>query len=213
MCNLQNINNENLDFHYIPWFLNQYKWHLWISTAKTCNKLKLYRVLEEEKGMTEDETVGWHHRLNGHKFGWTPGVGDGQEGLACLLGKVHGVTKNQTWLSDWTELNWEDSAQNCTPLATDRNSSRLYRKPDIKWKTKTVKILLASLYNSLSLGLRESFQEVCILLWDCFCTTLESAEIPSVCISAAATPQKNDCIPYIVVWWFLGKCGSKFNIK
>ena len=27
--------------------------------------------------------VGWHHRLNGHGFGWTPGVGDGQQGLAC----------------------------------------------------------------------------------------------------------------------------------
>ena len=27
--------------------------------------------------------VGWHHRLNGHGFGWTPGVGDGQGGLAC----------------------------------------------------------------------------------------------------------------------------------
>ena len=38
---------------------------------------------QEEKGMTEDEMAGWHHRLNGHEFGWTPGVGDGQEGLAC----------------------------------------------------------------------------------------------------------------------------------
>ena len=33
--------------------------------------------------MTEDEMVGWHHRLIGHGFGWTPGVGDGQRGLAC----------------------------------------------------------------------------------------------------------------------------------
>ena len=33
--------------------------------------------------MTEDEMVGWHHRLDGHGFGWTPGVGDGQEGLVC----------------------------------------------------------------------------------------------------------------------------------
>ena len=38
---------------------------------------------QEEKGTTEDEMVGWHHRLNGHGFGWTPGVGDGQGGLAC----------------------------------------------------------------------------------------------------------------------------------
>ena len=33
--------------------------------------------------MTEDEMVGWHHRLNGLGFGWTLGVGDGQGGLAC----------------------------------------------------------------------------------------------------------------------------------
>ena len=38
---------------------------------------------QEEKGMTEDEMVGWHHRLNGHEFEKTLGVGDGQEGLAC----------------------------------------------------------------------------------------------------------------------------------
>ena len=33
--------------------------------------------------MTEDEMVRWHHRHNGREFGWTPGVGDGQGGLAC----------------------------------------------------------------------------------------------------------------------------------
>ena len=38
---------------------------------------------QEEKGMTEDEMAGWHHRLDGHGFGWTPGVGDEQGGLAC----------------------------------------------------------------------------------------------------------------------------------
>ena len=37
---------------------------------------------QEEKGVTEDEMVGWHHRLNGHGFWWTLGVGDGQGGLA-----------------------------------------------------------------------------------------------------------------------------------
>ena len=38
---------------------------------------------QEEKGTTEDEMVGWHHRLDGHEFGWTLGVDDGQGGLAC----------------------------------------------------------------------------------------------------------------------------------
>ena len=33
--------------------------------------------------MTEDEMVGWHHRLNGRGLRWTPGVGDGREGLVC----------------------------------------------------------------------------------------------------------------------------------
>ena len=38
---------------------------------------------QEEKGMTEDEVVGWHHWLDGHGIGWTLGVGDRQGGLAC----------------------------------------------------------------------------------------------------------------------------------
>ena len=36
-----------------------------------------------EKGTTEDEMAGWHHQLDGHGFGWTPGIDDGQGGLAC----------------------------------------------------------------------------------------------------------------------------------
>ena len=38
---------------------------------------------QEEEGTTEAEMVGWHHQLNGHGFGQTPGVGDGQGGLVC----------------------------------------------------------------------------------------------------------------------------------
>jgi len=56
----------------------------------------------EEKGTTEDEMAGWHHWLDGCESEWTPGVGDGQGGLACA---VPGVAKSQTPLSDWTELN------------------------------------------------------------------------------------------------------------
>ena len=56
---------------------------------------------QEEKRMTEDEMAGWHHRLNGHEFWWTPGVGDGQGGLACCESWGHRVGHN--WV---TELNW-----------------------------------------------------------------------------------------------------------
>ena len=38
---------------------------------------------KEEKGMIEDEMVGWHHQLNGHEFQQAPGDGEGQESLAC----------------------------------------------------------------------------------------------------------------------------------
>ena len=41
---------------------------------------------QEEKGTTEDEMVGWHHRLDGHEFEWTPGVGDGQGGMLQSMG-------------------------------------------------------------------------------------------------------------------------------
>ena len=39
--------------------------------------------------MTEDEMVGWHHRLNGHKFEQALVVGDGQESLACFSPQGH----------------------------------------------------------------------------------------------------------------------------
>ena len=39
--------------------------------------------------MTEDKMVGWHHRLNGHGFGCTPGVGDRQGGLGCCDSRGH----------------------------------------------------------------------------------------------------------------------------
>ena len=61
--------------------------------------------------MTEDEMVGWYHRLSGHEFEEAPGVGDGQESLAFTsmgskksdpMGsqKVHGVAKSRTWQND-----------------------------------------------------------------------------------------------------------------
>ena len=55
---------------------------------------------QEEKGMTEDEMVGWHHWLNGHEFEQAPGIGNRQGSWRTA---VHGVIKSQTWLSDWTE--------------------------------------------------------------------------------------------------------------
>ena len=55
---------------------------------------------QEEKGMTEDEMVGWHHWLNGHEFEQTPGVSDGQGGLVCCSAWGHRVRHDWTdWLT------------------------------------------------------------------------------------------------------------------
>ena len=55
---------------------------------------------QEEKGTTEDEMAGWHHRLDGHEFEWTLGVGDGQGGLACC--NSWGCKESDTTV----QLNW-----------------------------------------------------------------------------------------------------------
>ena len=58
---------------------------------------------QEEKGTKEDEMVGWYHQHNGHGFGWTSGVGDGQWGLACCGSWGHKESDTTEWLN-WTEL-------------------------------------------------------------------------------------------------------------
>ena len=71
---------------------------------------------QEEKGTTEDEMAGWHHRLSGHEFEWTPGVGDGQGGLACCdsWGRKE---SDMTERLNWTDLNHSNDVAyplNCT---------------------------------------------------------------------------------------------------
>ena len=66
---------------------------------------------QEEKGTTEDEMAGWHHWPDGHESDWTPGVGDGQGGLACCSSWGHRVGH------DWaTELNWTEMTKDIVHL-------------------------------------------------------------------------------------------------
>ena len=58
---------------------------------------------QEEKGTTEDEMAGWHHRLDVCESEWTPGVGDGQGGLACCDSWGH-KESDTTERLNWTEL-------------------------------------------------------------------------------------------------------------
>ena len=57
---------------------------------------------QKEKGTTEDEMVGWHHRHDGHEFEQARELVMNSKAWRAV---VHGVAKSQTWLSDWTELN------------------------------------------------------------------------------------------------------------
>ena len=61
---------------------------------------------QEEKGMTEYEMVGWHHLLDGHGFGQTPGVGNGQGGLVCCdsWGRKESDTIEQLNWTEWQKV-------------------------------------------------------------------------------------------------------------
>ena len=77
---------------------------------------------QEEKGTTEDEMAGWNHQLDGHVFGWSLRVGDGQGGLTCC----NSWGRNE---SDTTErLNWTEGMNNTsdTVLKTDLLLLRRY---------------------------------------------------------------------------------------
>ena len=78
----------------ILWPPDEKSWLIW----KNSDAGKDWR--REEKGMTEDEMVGWHHWLDGHGFGWTLEVGDGQGGLECC--SPWGCKESDT--TEW--LNW-----------------------------------------------------------------------------------------------------------
>ena len=66
---------------------------------------------QEEKEMTEDEMVGWHHRLDGHEFEQTLGDSEGQRSLVCCSPWGHKKSDmteqlNKSSLNDTTEIKW-----------------------------------------------------------------------------------------------------------
>ena len=74
--------------------------------ATSCEELTHWKRLwcweslkAEEKGMTEDQIVGWHHWLNGYEFEQAPGDGEGQGSLACCSPWGHKVYETTEWLN------------------------------------------------------------------------------------------------------------------
>ena len=110
----------------ILWPLDVKSWLIW----KDPDARKGWR--QEEKGKTEDEMVGWHHWLNGHGFGWTLGVSNGQGGLACWSswGRKESDTTEQL---NWTELNGETDIENRL-MDMGRGEERLRCMERVTWK-------------------------------------------------------------------------------
>ena len=81
----------------IFWPPNEKSWIIW----KDRDAGKDWK--QEEKGKTEDEMAGWHHRFNGHEFGQTLGIGVGQGGLASCTSWGH-KESDMTERLNWTEL-------------------------------------------------------------------------------------------------------------
>ena len=71
---------------------------------------------QEGKGTTEDEMVGWHHWVNGQAFGWAPGVGVVQGGLACCSSWGHRVGHDWVTEMNWTEQIKKDTKQHSTEM-------------------------------------------------------------------------------------------------
>ena len=135
--------------------------------------------VQEEKGMTEDEMAGWHHRLDGRESEWTLGVGDGQRGLACC--NSWGLKQLETTEQlNWTELSlsktrtagfWPPYSPYLPQVgAEDWTFIRLF---SLHWLRK----LLARTPSSLHLTRQSQFSLLCtadayclyqIEIWDCF---------------------------------------------
>ena len=86
------------------WSWNSNTWAAWYQELTHLKRSMQERLRAGGEGTTEDEMVGWHHQLNGHGFGWTLGVGDGQEGREYCSS----WGRKQSDTTEW--LNWTDSA-------------------------------------------------------------------------------------------------------
>ena len=134
---------------------------------------------QEEKGMTEDEMAGWLHRLDGHEFEWTLGVGDGQGGLACWNSwgcKELDMTERLNW------TNWRKKSATSTETMEDRGqwNHKFYTLRESKTTlglelhTQQVYILNKCKLNTFS---NEQVWGVCNICWKlcfCFCLTFDN---------------------------------------
>ena len=99
--------NQSKDWY---WSWNSNTLATWCEELTHCKRPWFWERLRAGGGEGDkDEMVGWHHRHNGHGFGWTLGVGDGQGGLVCWGSwgrKELDTTEELNWIENWTDLDF-----------------------------------------------------------------------------------------------------------
>ena len=139
---------------------------------------------QEEKGMTEEEMVGWYHWLDGHEFEKTPGVGDGQKSLACCSPWGHKESNTTEWLKR-TELFDHANVGNLISCSSS------FSKPSLDiWKFLVYIILKPSMwdfkYDLSSMG------DEC------------NSPMVSTLVSTTLLGNREEDWPFSVLWPFLG---------
>ena len=116
---------STLNIHWKNWCWSSNIWSPDVEsrlTGKDPDAGKEWR--QEEKGMTGDDMVGWHHQLNGHEFEKTLGDREGWGGLVCC---AHVVTKSQTWLNAWAKLDTKWVSCSAVLTLTPEVKSSVYK--------------------------------------------------------------------------------------
>ena len=96
----------------IPWSWSFNTLATWREELIHWKRSWYWKDWRQEKGMTEDEMIRWHHQLNRHEFEQAPGVGDAQGGLLCCSPWGHRVRHDWATELNWTELNWQLKGKN-----------------------------------------------------------------------------------------------------
>ena len=119
-----------------PWPPDEKSWLIW----KEPDAGKDW--MQEEKETTEDELVAWNHWLEGYEFEQALGVGDGQGSPVCCSP----WTKSQTWLSDWTELNWWTCGvvlkERLVAVAVSQNHRNKYKRHPLCGKPSQLEVII-----------------------------------------------------------------------
>ena len=136
---------------------------------------------QEEKGTTEDEMAGWHHRLDGREFEWTPGDGDGQGGLACCNSwgcKESDTTERMNWTEYLSKFPFTFPFWLVKAYSSCKTQGKHHCLCEAPWRSQ-VELTVTFLWVPLT-GSCTSHQHNSLINWNWswFCTTDMTLRVP-----------------------------------